>query len=64
MPPPFETEVLDADPRRVKRVKIYRSKNNRPGKAREMPSPRPAAARPAPSLEEGNRTTANAQRQP
>jgi CBS domain containing-hemolysin-like protein len=63
-PAPFETEVLDADPRRVKRVKIYRSKNNRPGKTREMPSPRPAAARPAPPLENGNRTNANAQRQP
>jgi hypothetical protein len=25
-PGPFEIEVLDADPRRVKRVKIYRSK--------------------------------------
>ncbi len=39
-PPPFETEVLDADPRRVKRVKIYRSKTNRPGKARELHSAR------------------------
>jgi hypothetical protein len=64
MPPPFEAEVLDADPRRVKRVKIYRSKNNRPGKAREMPGARAAAARSASPLEDGNRTNANAQRQP
>jgi CBS domain containing-hemolysin-like protein len=63
-PAPFETEVLDADPRRVKRVKIYRSKNNRAGKTREMPSPRAGAARTAPPLEEGNRINANAQRQP
>jgi hypothetical protein len=28
-PGPFEIEVLDADPRRVKRVKIYRSKQQR-----------------------------------
>jgi CBS domain containing-hemolysin-like protein len=63
-PAPFETEVLDADPRRVKRVKIYRSKNNRAGKTREMPSPRAGAARPAPPLDESNRTNANAQRQP
>ena len=64
-PAPFETEVLDADPRRVKRVKIYRSKNNRPGKAREAPaSLRSAAARPAPASDDGKAATANAQRQP
>jgi CBS domain containing-hemolysin-like protein len=38
-PASFEAEVLDADPRRVKRVKIYRSKDRRP---------RPSAPRPAP----------------
>ena len=47
-PEPFETEVLDADPRRVKRVRIYRRKEIRPGAARELqalvkPAPRPAA---------------------
>jgi len=64
-PPPFEAEVLDADPRRVKRVKIYRSKNNRTGKARELPTLlRPGTARPAPSHDEGSRTNANAPRQP
>ena len=34
----FEAEVLDADPRRVKRVKIYRSKDRRPGAGRELPT--------------------------
>jgi CBS domain containing-hemolysin-like protein len=36
-PATFEAEVLDADPRRVKRVKIYRSKDRRPGASRELP---------------------------
>src|SRR5579863_9105007 len=64
-PPPFETEVLDADPRRVKRVKIYRSKNNRAGKAREAAAPpRPATARIAPPADDGNRANTNSQRQP
>jgi CBS domain containing-hemolysin-like protein len=45
-PASFEAEVLDADPRRVKRVKIYRSKDRRTANTRElaalrstMPSP-------------------------
>jgi CBS domain containing-hemolysin-like protein len=48
-PEPFEAEVLDADPRRVKRVKIYLRKDRRPAAAREpaialrTPAPRPAA---------------------
>src|SRR6516165_559503 len=36
-PATFEAEVLDADPRRVKRVKIYRSKDRRPGSTRDLP---------------------------
>jgi len=48
-PEPFEAEVLDADPRRVKRVRIYRRKDRRPATAREMPTlVRPAAPRPTP----------------
>jgi hemolysin (HlyC) family protein len=35
-PATFEAEVLDADPRRVKRVKIYRSKDRRPGGSRDL----------------------------
>jgi len=34
-PPGFEIEVLDADPRRVKRVKVYRSKDLRSTRARD-----------------------------
>jgi CBS domain containing-hemolysin-like protein len=50
-PEPFEAEVLDADPRRVKRVKIYLRKDRRPATAREAPTlvrttaPRPVAPR-------------------
>jgi CBS domain containing-hemolysin-like protein len=48
-PATFEAEVLDADPRRVKRVKIYRSKDRRPSAAREHPAAlRPPQTRPAP----------------
>ena len=48
-PEPFEAEVLDADPRRVKRVRIYLRKDRRPGAARELPAlvrtpPHPAGA--------------------
>ena len=51
-PEPFEAEVLDADPRRVKRVKIYRRKDRRPAKPvapRAIPpatTPRDHADRP------------------
>jgi CBS domain containing-hemolysin-like protein len=34
-PPGFEIEVLDADPRRAKRARIYRSKDRRPARSRE-----------------------------
>ena len=51
-PEPFEAEVLDADPRRVKRVKIYRRKDRRPAKTapRAIPpttTPRDEANRPS-----------------
>jgi CBS domain containing-hemolysin-like protein len=49
-PETFEAEVLDADPRRVKRAKIYRRKDRRPAAARELPAlVKPSAPRPAPS---------------
>jgi CBS domain containing-hemolysin-like protein len=58
-PGPFEAEVLDADPRRVKRVRIYRRKDRRPAAAREVPTLlKPAAPRPAepsPPRDEANR---------
>jgi CBS domain containing-hemolysin-like protein len=48
-PEPFEAEVLDADPRRIKRVRIYRRKEIRPGAVREAPTPvKPAPRPPAP----------------
>jgi len=52
-PEPFEAEVLDADPRRVKRVKIYLRKDRRPASSRETPllratTPRPATRRSGP----------------
>ncbi|MGN6748169.1 MAG: hemolysin family protein [Xanthobacteraceae bacterium] len=57
-PEPFEAEVLDADPRRVKRVKIYLRKDRRPAGQREVvvravaprvASPRDDAARSNPN---------------
>jgi CBS domain containing-hemolysin-like protein len=55
-PGPFEAEVLDADPRRVKRVRIYLRKDRRPAAARELPAlvRTPPARLPTPR-EEANR---------
>ncbi len=64
-PASFEAEVLDADPRRVKRVKIYRSKDRRPAAARELPMPlRPSASRPSPPRDEAARTNPTSQPPP
>src|SRR6202044_2506377 len=52
-PETFEAEVLDADPRRVKRVRIYLRKNRRPATARELPAT--ARPRPAPLRDEAGR---------
>ena len=57
----FEAEVLDADPRRVKRVKIYHRKDRRPGTPHEPAPVRPATARPTPAREETPRANPNAQ---
>jgi CBS domain containing-hemolysin-like protein len=61
-PPPFEAEVLDADPRRVKRVRIYRRKEPRSGPPRDPSAspkaPTPSAPRPAAPRDEANRPTA------
>jgi CBS domain containing-hemolysin-like protein len=60
-PTTFEAEVLDADPRRVKRVKIYRSKDRRPAAAREQPAPlRTAPARPSPPRDDAAKPNPNA----
>ncbi len=58
-PEPFEAEVLDADPRRVKRVRIYLRKDRRPGSGREASAlPRTQQARPL-ARNEPNRSTSN-----
>jgi len=63
-PETFEAEVLDADPRRVKRARIYRRKDRRPAAAREQPAAmKTPPARPAPSPE-ASRPNTNAQRTP
>jgi len=57
LPEPFEAEVLDADPRRVKRVKIYLRKDRRPPGLREATPPlRVAASRPAAQRDEAARS--------
>jgi CBS domain containing-hemolysin-like protein len=65
-PGPFEAEVLDADPRRVKRVRIYLRKDRRPGAGRDASAlPRAQAARPAtPPRDEPNRPNPNPPRTP
>jgi CBS domain containing-hemolysin-like protein len=63
-PESFEAEVLDADPRRVKRARIYRRKDRRPAAAREPPL-KPPVPRPTPlPREEAHRPNTNAQRTP
>jgi len=62
-PEPFEAEVLDADPRRVKRVKIYLRKDRRPATAREAPTlVRMSASRPAAPREHATRPNSNTPR--
>jgi CBS domain containing-hemolysin-like protein len=64
-PEPFEAEVLDADPRRVKRVKIYLRKDRRPAGPRETVLPlRAAAPRPATQRDETARSNPNPSRGP
>jgi CBS domain containing-hemolysin-like protein len=65
-PEPFEAEVLDADPRRVKRVKIYLRKDRRPAASRDTPAlVRTTPSRPAASpREEANRPNPNTPRAP
>jgi hemolysin (HlyC) family protein len=58
-PEPFEAEVLDADPRRVKRVKIYLRKDRRPASSREAVLPLRAAPRLASQRDETARPNPN-----
>ncbi len=49
-PSGFEFEVLDADPRRVKKVRIHRGKSKHSERPRELPAPAPIKpAAPTPS---------------
>jgi CBS domain containing-hemolysin-like protein len=64
-PNSFEAEVLDADPRRIKRVKIYRRKDRRPGAVREVAAlVKGPASRPTAPRDEPNRPSPNSPRQP
>jgi CBS domain containing-hemolysin-like protein len=64
-PGSFEAEVLDADPRRIKRVKVYRRKDRRPAVARDVPAPVKAPqSRPATTSDESNRSNQNSPRLP
>jgi CBS domain containing-hemolysin-like protein len=64
-PGTFEAEVLDADPRRVKRVKISRRKDRRPATGREAPAVvKGPAPRPSPPRDDVDRQNSNAPRQP
>ncbi len=45
-PAGFEFEVLDADPRRVKKVRIHRGKNRKSERGRETPAASPAPKAP------------------
>ena len=67
-PDSFEAEVLDADPRRVKRVKIYRRKDRRSATVRELPAlakaPHARARARAPPRDEANRPNPNSARPP
>jgi hypothetical protein len=48
-PGPFEIEILDADPRRVKKLRIYRSQDRQNGNSRELRRQAPGAAVTPPS---------------
>lgn len=65
-PEPFEAEVLDADPRRVKKVRIYRRQDRRPAAARDLPTAaRPPGARAStPARDEPDRLNPNTPRLP
>jgi CBS domain containing-hemolysin-like protein len=64
-PGEFEAEVLDADPRRVKRVKIYRRKDRPGAKPRDLsPNIKALPLRPAAPREEPPRSNPNSARSP
>lgn len=60
-PNAFEAEVLDADPRRVKRAKIYRRQDRRAMSARDLPALLKASRSPR---DEAERSSSNLPQQP
>jgi CBS domain containing-hemolysin-like protein len=62
-PTTFEAEVLDADPRRIKKVKIYRTKDRRPALPREGALARTPASVSGPR-DESSRTISKTPRLP
>src|ERR1700733_9635597 len=64
-PEQFEVQVLDADPRRIKRVRIYRRQDLRAAAVREGPAPvKTPLPRPAPPRDDANRPNPNAPHTP
>jgi CBS domain containing-hemolysin-like protein len=64
-PANFEAEVLDADPRRVKRVKIYQRKDRRAAAPpRELPTLLKPPSQRQPPRDEGSRPNSNTQPPP
>jgi CBS domain containing-hemolysin-like protein len=61
-PNSFEAEVLDADPRRIKRVKIYRGKDRRSPAVRELTAAVKAPAARIVPRDEPNRPSPNSSR--
>jgi hypothetical protein len=73
-PGPFELEILDADPRRVKKLRIYRSNDRLNGKSRDArplavgstppPIPEPPATRVDPAKLSSDAASSKSPRRP
>jgi CBS domain containing-hemolysin-like protein len=64
-PEQFEIQVLDADPRRIKRVRIYRRQDLRAAAGRDGPAPvKTPLSRPPPPRDDANRPNPNAPHTP
>jgi CBS domain containing-hemolysin-like protein len=63
-PGAFEAEVLDADPRRVKRVRIYHRKERLAAAQRDLPAAAKSSAARAPARDETNRNNPSSQPPP
>jgi CBS domain containing-hemolysin-like protein len=63
-PGPFEIEVLDADPRRVKRLKIYRSAERGAARRSEPPGPQPMPPADAAAAHDGAKSASESSKPP